>query len=82
MFVLVYGMYVACFYLDPAGYDEIGGLYWLREFLGRCDTLDAQLATDYQCLNSDDCTMTRDELESFNERVAKHELHCKVDNVP
>ena len=52
--------------------------YQYREIVGYCDNLREDLQHDQQCMGSDNCVMTRDELVDYEERVEKLAKYCKA----
>lgn len=81
---LVFGLFVifgavliielfATFYSSSS---EYYGPEWFYDLLARCERLEVELQIDEQCVYSDDCTMSRDDLEAYNERREKHVRYC------
>lgn len=69
-------MQLGFFYLDTDDYYDIFGHTWVSETLARCDSLAEELTADQRCMNSSDCTLTRDELVAHEKGIAKYALHC------
>ena len=71
--LMVSSFAIGSFYVSPSEYD---GPEWLYDLLARCESLEAELKSDEQCVYSDDCTMSRGDFESYNERREKHVRYC------
>ena len=78
LLVVVAAVFIAIFYLSPEDYaDDYADDYpGVTKILARCGHVEEELTLDKNCIDSGNCMLSRDELQTRHQNLERFLLFC------